>query len=186
MTDTDFVGNLFAALSAAINEEAKKPRRRRRSSPSATRYEVLDAADEACREGCVKTPVPGSGYLVAPRDPKEACAFDYPGRPLWVLVPYASRQRVRVFEAGERGKPEFSRLVSNAAAIGVLHKLVDGIREHREWTAPPPESCQCPFTAHPPCSWCEHQAACEQCDEIVHEDAMDEHVESKHADPEGH
>lgn len=171
--EVEAVEALFTKLTQIVREDAARKPRRRRTGPNATRYQVLDAADEAVREGCAKTSLPdGSGYLIAPKDPEASCAFDFPGRPLRVTVPYARRQRVRVFESGGRDEPETSRLVSNAAAIEAVRKLVDGIREHREWTAPPPESCFCAVTNFPPCSYCESLAECETCGAFAPADAM--------------
>lgn len=177
-TEVEVVEALFAELARTIRQDAaRKPRRPR--GPSATRYQVLDAAEEASRGGCVKTPLPdGSGYLIAPRNPAKSFAFDYPGRPLRVSVPYGRRQRVRVFESGGRGEPETSRPVSNAAAIEALRRIVEGIREHHEWTAAPAESCQCAVTAHPPCSFCENCSECEACGDLVLD--LAEHAEVKH------
>lgn len=181
-TEVEIVESLFAGLLQAVREDADRKPRRRRNSPSATRYQVLDALREAECEGCVKTRLPdGSGYLIAPRGPEEACAFDYPGRPLRVAVPYASHQRARVFESAGHGKPETSRLVSNAAAIEAVRRLADGIREHREWTAPPPESCFCAVTSHPPCSFCENCSECEECGVLVRTDLLGDHMDDKHA-----
>ncbi len=187
-TEIEAAEALFAGAAQLIREmeeryAARKPRRR--TGPSATRYQVFDAAEQATREGCVKTRLPdGSGYLIAPSDPKEAFAFDYAGRPLRVAIPHG-RARIRVFEASERGKPETSRLVSNAAAIEALRKLAEGIREHREWTAPPAESCYCFATSHPPCAFCENSDECEVCGEFVLCDDLGDHMDVKHADEEG-
>ena len=173
---------LFAGLAKAVREDANRKPRRRRAGPSATRDQVLDAADQATREGCVKTRLPDyPGYLIAPCDPSEATAFDYPGRPLRVAVYLSRSRKVRVFEAGERGKPETSRLVSNAAAIEALRQMAEGIREYREWTAPPPESCQCAVVANPPCWFCENSDECEACGQFVLRDELADHVDIKHA-----
>ena len=182
-TEIQVAEALFAGLAKAMREDATRKPRRRRTGPGATRDQVLDAAEQAVREGCEKTRLPDyPGYLIAPRDPKEAFAFDYAGRPLRVAVYLSRSRKVRVFEAGERGKPETSRLVSNAAAIDALRKLVDGIREHREWNAPPPESCQCAVVTNPPCFFCENSDECEECGEFVLRDDLDDHMDVKHPD----
>ena len=185
-TEIQVAEALVAGLARAMREDAARKPRRRRTGPSATRDQVLDAAEQATREGCVKTRLPDyPGHLIAPRDPGEAAAFDYPGHPLRVAVYLSRSRKVRVFEAGERGKPETSRLVSNAAAIEALRKLTEGIREYREWNAPPPESCQCAVVANPPCWFCENTDECEVCGEFVLRDEMREHMDIKHADEEG-
>jgi len=169
MPDQAFGNILAAAIAIADASRPAKPAKKRRkpSGPRVTFYGFLDAVEAQHQVKRVNTP---GGFRIE-------TLYDgytpHAGDPLYLSYTYATR-RLTVTRKPRDGEPEKTVRISQAVGVQVVAELGRAVVETLPYEQP--DSCQCPFIATPPCSWCETAEWCDDCGEAIDPDLWENHL----------